>query len=783
MKVKSGELAQRSKPETQDNQQSAVLTKLSAVLSRVKRLGNAVVKRPALVASLTVTGLLFLGRQTELLQPLELSAFDRLMQLRPALPPDPRLLVVTITEADIQSQEKWPLTDAVMYQLLTRLEQYQPTVIGLDIYRDFAQPPGHEQLSALLQSNERIIPVCKRTNAEDPGVPPPPGISDSRVGFSDIAIDPNGIVRRALLFVNPFSAASNRCPTAYSFSFQLARRYLEQKGIEPELTPQEFLKMGDVVFKPLTPNDGGYQDADAGGYQILLNYRSPNSPAQRVTLSDILNNRIDPSLVKDRIVLIGVTAPSIDDAFYTPYSSAQRRLSKMPGVEIHGQIVSQLLSAVLNGRQSFWFWPEWGEIAWIWVWSLTGGILVRVARQPGKLILTEGIALGVLLGSSILLFFGGAWVPVVAPVLGLLVSSTGVLGYNAYESERLRLQAEQERQYIEDKAKEQEQNIALLQTLLKERSNQSSALNTVTLPAEDTGMIPEEATVPWTPQDAPLISTAAEEPNKTSANLLAGRYRTRRILGSGGFGLTYLAEDTLRPGNPLCVVKHLRPARQDEKFLLVARRLFNTEAEILEKLGIHPHIPQLLAYFEENKEFYLVQEYIEGHALSEELPIDKRLPEAQVVELLKQVLEILIFIHKHSVIHRDIKPSNIMRRDNGQVVLIDFGAVKQLQPQEQIDQENPTIAIGTRGYAPPESYAGHPSFSSDIYSLGMIGVQAVTGIPPHQLPISPETGDVSWRYLANVSEEFAQVLEKMVRYHFAIRYQSATQVMEELEKL
>ncbi|MEW6499027.1 MAG: serine/threonine-protein kinase, partial [Cyanobacteriota bacterium] len=214
----------------------------------------------------------------------------------------------------------------------------------------------------------------------------------------------------------------------------------------------------------------------------------------------------------------------------------------------------------------------------------------------------------------------------------------------------------------------------------------------------------------------------------------------------------------------------------------VARRLFETEAEILEKLGRHGQIPQLLAYFEQNQEFYLVQEYIEGHPLSDELPVDKKLPERQVIELLKGVVEILTFIHEHKVIHRDIKPSNIMRRqETGQLVLIDFGAVKQIRPPEQAEQENPTIAIGTRGYAAPEQYAGHPAFCSDIYALGMIGIQALTGIPPHQLPF--ESCEVNWHRLANVQEEFAQILDKMVRYHFAERFQSAVEVMEALKHI
>ena len=167
------------------------------------------------------------------------------------------------------------------------------------------------------------------------------------------------------------------------------------------------------------------------------------------------------------------------------------------------------------------------------------------------------------------------------------------------------------------------------------------------------------------------------------------------------------------------------PAHKDEDFLQLAQRLFNTEAETLEKLGRHDQIPQLLAYFQEDKEFYLVQDFIEGHSLRDEL-LGKRLPESQVVALLKDILGILDFIHSYGVIHRDIKPSNIIRRKwDGRLVLIDFGAVKQLHTQIADAVEGYTIGIGTSGFAPPEQLMGQPGFSSDIYALGIVGIQAV----------------------------------------------------------
>ncbi|AFZ19879.1 CHASE2 domain-containing serine/threonine-protein kinase [Allocoleopsis franciscana] len=790
MKVTSGELAQNTKETTslltkptQGGIPASAPDKSSKLGPRsLWHFGRTAFKRPAAIASLIVMGLLLVGRQLRLLEPLELTAFDYMMQLRPALPLDDRLLLVEGTEADIQSYG-FPLKDALLNQVMAKLEKHQPAVIGLDIYRDIAYPPGHAEFSTRLKNSDRIVPVCKLSDSNNPGTPPPPGVPIERVGFSDFSVDAKSVVRRALLFGDP--PKNSRCMSDSSFSFQLARRYLEQKGIQPQLTSQQHLKLGKAHFKPLEPNDGGYQHADSAGYQILLNYRSGGALARSVTLTDVLQDRVDPNWIKNRIVLIGLTAPSLNDLLYTPYSTGQQRFERTPGVVIHGQIASQLLSSALDGQSLFWFWPEWGEVLWIWVWSMAGGIVVRVVRHPGQQAIAEIVALSLLLGSSVFLFLGSGWIPIVAPALGLIFASTGVLAYNAYEAEQEKRKADEERRYIEEKAREQESNLALLQELLRERLNPSLKADSHVSLSESTDMAPDEddATAIATSKDFEASKNDPPITYRDTSQHLAGRYEVQNVLGAGGFGLTYLAQDTQRPGTPTCVVKHLKPARRDDKFLGVARRLFETEAEILEKLGKHPQIPQLLAYFEEKQEFYLVQEYVEGHPLSDELPVDKKLPETQVFKFLKETLEILVFIHEHKVIHRDIKPSNIMRRESdNQLFLIDFGAVKQIQPQEPTDQENYTVAIGTRGYAPAEQYAGHPTLSSDIYALGMIGIQALTGIPPYQLGHS-ESGDVIWRHLVTVREEFAVILEKMVRYHFAARYQSAAEVLQDLQRI
>jgi serine/threonine protein kinase len=268
--------------------------------------------------------------------------------------------------------------------------------------------------------------------------------------------------------------------------------------------------------------------------------------------------------------------------------------------------------------------------------------------------------------------------------------------------------------------------------------------------------------------------------------LLDGRYQVVQVLGGGGFGRTYIAQDTRRPGNPRCVVKHLKPASNEPIYLQTAKRLFYSEAETLEQLGKHSQIPQLLAYFEENQEFYLVQEFIIGHSLSTELQPGYYWSESQVIEFLQDVLGILAFVHSYSVIHRDIKPDNLIRRvSDGKLVLIDFGAVKQVRSQIAVDysQMNATVAIGTPGYMPSEQGLGRPRPNSDIYALGMIAIQALTGLYPTQLQEDPTTGEMVWQQRVQVSPGFASILSKMVRYDYRDRYQSANEVLQAIAQL
>jgi serine/threonine-protein kinase len=254
-------------------------------------------------------------------------------------------------------------------------------------------------------------------------------------------------------------------------------------------------------------------------------------------------------------------------------------------------------------------------------------------------------------------------------------------------------------------------------------------------------------------------------------------------LGRGGFGETYLAEDLDRPSQPRCVVKKLHATFNSDKDLEVAKRFFNNEAQVLYNLGDrHAQIPRLLAHFEEKSEFYLVQDFVDGQDLSKEMASGRKWQEVQVISSLKDILGILEFVHSQNVIHRDIKPANIIRRPDNTLALIDFGAVKEIQTVVHTQSiSHLTVGIGTQGYMPLEQRAGKPRFNSDIYAVGMTAIQAITGIPPEKLPEDPQTDEVLWRDQAQVSDHLANILDRMVKLQFRDRYQSATEVLQDLD--
>jgi CHASE2 domain-containing sensor protein/predicted Ser/Thr protein kinase len=698
--------------------------------SKFNRLMNS--KFSSIFIGLTISSLVFGVRSLGSLTNWELILYDRFLQWQPAEPPDPRILIVGIDEEDITAHQG--RTDGALSKLINKLDKYQPRSIGLDIYRDIPHEPGNNKLTADLQANQKIVAICG--NSDRSSVAPPPNVSPERVGFADFAIDGNQTVRRNLLSLTP--TVDSKCRTGQSFGLVLAFNYLIEEGVKiPERSTERsnsnnYLQIESTIFKPIESNFGGYQnlDKDANGYQILLRYRFPKV-AEQVTMSQVLNDEIEPNQVKDKIVLIGYTADSIKDFFFTPYSIGNPP-ETMPGVVIHAQMISQILSSVLDARSQIWVWNLGVEFLWILGWTTTGAWLFRVFDRPLAFALSTGgliVALAIV-SYAIFTFFAG-WVPLLPALLAIAITFAIASLYKFY-----------------------------LDLLIKNPKI----------------IIKEPEVDPFLLKGRYKIIT---EPSKS---ILEGDELPGAI-GAGGFGIVYKAHDLDMPGKPLCAVKKLR-SDLDPSTLNSAEMLFNREAETLYKLD-HPQIPRLLAYFREGQEFYLVEQFIHGQTLRDVLNSQKQQSEDTVIKWLMEVLTILVYIHNidnTGVIHRDIKPDNLILSKSGKLVLIDFGVVKILEGFNEITQKyQPQPQVNTSPhsgrYTPAEQHRGKAVYSSDLYALGIVAIEALTGVHAPKLELD-DNNQVIWRNTVNIREDLALILDKMVRPRPIDRYQSAQEVID-----
>ncbi|MEQ8972905.1 MAG: adenylate/guanylate cyclase domain-containing protein [Coleofasciculus sp. C1-SOL-03] len=406
-----------------------------------------------------VAGLVILLRLLGFLQAWEWAALDQYFRWRPREPVDERVLIVGISETDLKNVGQWPIPDNVLAELLKKIKAQNPRVIGLDLYRDLPVLPGHDELVNVFETTPNLIGI-EKINEQDPSasVAPPPVLEElGQVGFNNVVIDADGKLRRSLLYM-----VKNDQPTI-SFGMRLALMYLEEQDIisKPSQTNPLIFHLGKGTFQPFQANDGGYVDelefyigelkflaapwvtlpADDRGYQILLNYRGSARTFPRVSLTEVLEDRIPPDLMRDRLVLIGATATSLNDFFYTPYSGDTiATQERTPGIEVQANMISQLLSSALEGRSGLKTWSEPIEGIWIFLWSLTGATLCWVLRDaegltkllPRWTVISLVLALAGLVGSSYLAFIiSGWWIPVIPPALALLGAATATTGYIA----------------------------------------------------------------------------------------------------------------------------------------------------------------------------------------------------------------------------------------------------------------------------------------------------------------------------------------------------------------
>ena len=413
---------------------------------------------------IAVTGAVLALQWSGALQLLESTVLDRWFRLRPLESGASRVVIVTIDETDISRLKHWPMSDATLAKLLEKLKQQQPNAIGLDLYRNFPVEPGHQELLKVFASTQNLIGIKKAlSSASGLAVDPPPLLQErDRVAASDLVVDIDGKVRRHLL-----SLRDHQGKTSMTLGTKLALAYLEAKNIRPQSAGKEgTLTLGKAKFRPLQENEGGYVRADVGGYQILSNFYKTRGGIPKISITDVLEDRIPANLIRGRIVLIGSVAASLGDKFYTPYTTNPRTI--WSGIELHADLASQIVSAALDGRQLLRGIPA--PIGWLWIflWSSVGGMLGWRVRSPCLLVVVILAAGGSLMGSAYLFFLGGWWVIVASPSLALVSAGLVSRGCLLWRELQLSHQAlEHYAQTLEVKVQERTQELVEKEVFLR----------------------------------------------------------------------------------------------------------------------------------------------------------------------------------------------------------------------------------------------------------------------------------------------------------------------------
>ena len=395
----------------------------------------------AVAIATALTSAFILGiRQLGAFVPLELGIYDGLVAYQRDLGPDPRILLVGINEQDLNNQQSDSPSDQSIADAIEIIQQHNPTTIGLDLHRNVPVGEGRADLARSLAA-DNIIGITKLGDFQGERIPPPPELNPDQVGFNDFPLDRDGKIRRNLLFAS--NSSEPDAEVHISFGLMVALHYLyAQQGLQATNSDidTEFMAIGDVGFTEMGPTFGGYQATDALGYQIPITYRSPVHVAERVSLTDILTNAVDPELITDKIVLIGTTAYTSTDKFFTPYtlrSDISSDKYQMSGVEVHLHMVSQLLGAVLDDYPLPWAWSEAVEVGWIILWATGGSLMTWQLRRWRYLSLTYGIGIVVISGTSVLLFLTNAWIPMAAPLAAFILAGGSLMLYRRYQQRRL----------------------------------------------------------------------------------------------------------------------------------------------------------------------------------------------------------------------------------------------------------------------------------------------------------------------------------------------------------
>lgn len=639
--------------------------------------------------------------------------------------------------AELEPIQRWPWKREAYAIAIAKLLEAGARVVALDILftSESTYGPADDQALAqvLQQYGDRVVlgatygtSAMAQGNLLKPTLPLPQFLQTPvHTGIIQFPIEANGRIHRQ--------------SSEYLKDLATANADLDETSqIDSELTASRSFAatVAQIAGVELPPSQGNH-----------LYYYGPNRTFEHIPFWYVLDpdpwNRALASgaYFQDKIVLIGASAGTLQDLWRTPFAETLFHPAAMPGVEIIATDIATLRSgnALQEGIPSSWM--RGGLVLLL---GIGFSWLLRHRKRPTHRLALTALGGSSWLGLSYVLFAqGGILLPTAMPVL-TFATIGGAYIVTDIVTEQIRKQRLRNTlaQYVTS---------PIVQEIISQQDDFRDLLR-----------LREEEVI---------------------GLLLEGRYQIVKLLGSGGFGETYVARDTQRPGSPSCVVKELKIISDDPEAHRLARRLFVNEAETLERLGHHDQIPRLLAYFEANYSFYLVEEMIEGRLLRDELASRKPRPQLYALDLLKDLLPTVSFVHHQGVIHRDIKPSNLIRRyADRRLVLIDFGAVKQISNRltDTHAQITSTIGIGTQGYMPSEQSAGLPRFNSDLYAVGITAIEALTGIPPYALRRS-SSGEILWRHEApGLDPRFGDLIARMVRYDFSKRYQTSEEVLQDL---
>ncbi|MBN3909313.1 MAG: CHASE2 domain-containing protein [Nostoc sp. NMS1] len=727
------------------NRHSSKPTKVTSTSSA--RQSRWMIRLGHLLAGACVMGAALLsasgGESVQLIENKTLSGF---FQLRGPIVPPEDIVILAIDDQSISVPEQYYKTNPKQYayletlksypyrraayaQIITKLIKAGVRSVAIDVVFDTPSSYGatdDRQFQAVLQKyGSKVTLAAVYEN------------SQTHQGTFTQLTDPQQMFRTGSVSIGSVNFPVEVDGKVHRLASEFSKSLAEGNLIEKLPSFDEAALRTAQVNYPRPKGDRIYFWGSAGTFEQI--------PFWHVLDPENWNTYLQQGKVfKDKIVLIGATDKLNNDYYPVAASNSAKPMS---GVEIHANAIATLMSgkAIAPGINT-------PPLQGLFVLTLVGSAALMISRRKRSInrFLCSLALSATWLGISYGLFVYGQLIfPTIVPMIAIAMTGLSYLGTSVMrESIRKRQLVNIFQKY---------QTSPVVQEIISQQYD--------------------------------LQYLIQQRDLALSGKVLARRYKIVKVLGSGGFSETYIAEDTQRPGSPLCVVKQLKPASTKPEALQLARRLFHSEAQTLEKLGTHDQIPQLLAYFEEDEEFYLVQEQIIGHTLNQELPPGRAIDEIAAIKIVRDLLQTLTFVHKNNVIHRDIKPSNIIRRhSDGKLVLIDFGAVKEVSTKQlETEEQTPfTIGIGTQGYAPSEQCFGRPQYSSDIYAVGMVGIRALTGVAPRELDRDAD-GEIKWsdayggKLRSQVSRFLAKILSKMVLDDFKHRYQSASEALEDLK--